>query len=443
MNKKDIIVVGAGISGLTAAFDLQKQGHKVTVLEASDITGGRMADIALKGLNIHTGATIIWDNFKDMMDLVAELGIKDKLVPYSSEDYRVNNGQSEYDIRFHFSVTNMLAHPAFSASSKLKLAKLLPDIIKSGLKTDPCLMHTAAEFDTESVADYLTDKGVTDFLENFVEPLFRAPWNWEPEEFSKAYLLTMCGHLPGSKTFTFQDGIGALTRELAKHLTIHHKSKVVSIDDNSDQACVVVVEKEGVEEVLTADLVVFTAQADRARQLVKSLSEEEAKFFDSVKYNSCGIVYYILNKPVPPDLKWFTRKHSSPVVFYAQIPEDENVPEGHVQPPHLYLELTPQVRDRAAAENNIGNLDQYARAFAKDMYPQLDENLRDVVEQWVPQMLPLWYPGYAKKVANFIENREKDPRRVYFAGDYLSQSHTGGACASGRRAARLISLHWQ
>ncbi|MDL2425317.1 hypothetical protein M2C68_22475, partial [Pseudomonas sp. BAgro211] len=78
-----------------------------------------------------TGATIIWDNFKDMMDLVAELGIKDKLVPYSSEDYRVNNGQSEYGGRFHFSVTNMLAHPAFSASSGLKLAKLLPDIIKS------------------------------------------------------------------------------------------------------------------------------------------------------------------------------------------------------------------------------------------------------------------------------------------------------------------------
>jgi len=41
---KRVAVVGAGIAGLTAAYELQKAGYRVTVLEAKDIPGGRMAE---------------------------------------------------------------------------------------------------------------------------------------------------------------------------------------------------------------------------------------------------------------------------------------------------------------------------------------------------------------------------------------------------------------
>jgi monoamine oxidase len=38
----DIIVIGAGLSGLTAAFELEKNGHDVIILEANTRVGGRM-----------------------------------------------------------------------------------------------------------------------------------------------------------------------------------------------------------------------------------------------------------------------------------------------------------------------------------------------------------------------------------------------------------------
>jgi len=42
MEDIDVIVIGAGIAGLTAAKDLMSHGHKVVVVEARDRIGGRM-----------------------------------------------------------------------------------------------------------------------------------------------------------------------------------------------------------------------------------------------------------------------------------------------------------------------------------------------------------------------------------------------------------------
>lgn len=43
--KIDYLVIGAGIAGLGAAHELQKQGKKVMVLEKENFPGGRMSTI--------------------------------------------------------------------------------------------------------------------------------------------------------------------------------------------------------------------------------------------------------------------------------------------------------------------------------------------------------------------------------------------------------------
>ena len=41
-NPKDVIVVGAGMAGMVAAYELLRVGHNVTILEAQDRAGGRV-----------------------------------------------------------------------------------------------------------------------------------------------------------------------------------------------------------------------------------------------------------------------------------------------------------------------------------------------------------------------------------------------------------------
>ncbi len=40
--RKDVVVIGAGLAGLVAAFELKREGHHVTVLEAQNRVGGRI-----------------------------------------------------------------------------------------------------------------------------------------------------------------------------------------------------------------------------------------------------------------------------------------------------------------------------------------------------------------------------------------------------------------
>ncbi|WP_375003972.1 phytoene desaturase family protein [Gordonia sp. PS3] len=54
-----VVVIGAGLSGLTAAAHLRARGHEVTVLEATDSPGGLVRTETISGHRFDTGATVL------------------------------------------------------------------------------------------------------------------------------------------------------------------------------------------------------------------------------------------------------------------------------------------------------------------------------------------------------------------------------------------------
>ena len=73
----DIIVIGAGVAGLVAAFSLAESGQSVMVLEARDRTGGRVYTLtdSTKKLPIELGAEFIHGLPSEILDLLREAHI--------------------------------------------------------------------------------------------------------------------------------------------------------------------------------------------------------------------------------------------------------------------------------------------------------------------------------------------------------------------------------
>lgn len=77
----DIAIIGAGITGLSAAFDLLNAGHKVTLYEAGDHTGGLAAGFRDENWEwpLEKFYHHLFTSDKHIIYLVKELGMADKL----------------------------------------------------------------------------------------------------------------------------------------------------------------------------------------------------------------------------------------------------------------------------------------------------------------------------------------------------------------------------
>ena len=84
----DIVVVGAGVTGLTIATDLTQQGLTVTVLEARDRIGGRLRTEVIGGTLLELGGQWVSPDQTALLSMLEELG----LATYS----RYREGQSVY-----------------------------------------------------------------------------------------------------------------------------------------------------------------------------------------------------------------------------------------------------------------------------------------------------------------------------------------------------------
>jgi oxygen-dependent protoporphyrinogen oxidase len=77
----DVAIVGAGIAGLAAAFDLRARGLTVRVLEATTRSGGVIATEHFDGWTIDCGPDSLLVQKPAAVTLCRELGIADRLVP--------------------------------------------------------------------------------------------------------------------------------------------------------------------------------------------------------------------------------------------------------------------------------------------------------------------------------------------------------------------------
>jgi oxygen-dependent protoporphyrinogen oxidase len=125
----DVAVVGGGISGLAAAYELQRRGLNVCVLEASSRAGGVICTERFDGWVVDGGPDSILVQKPAAVALCRELGIADRLVStlpprtaYILRDDRLHRIAEGSFLGFPLDARSLARSSVFSLGGRLRMA---------------------------------------------------------------------------------------------------------------------------------------------------------------------------------------------------------------------------------------------------------------------------------------------------------------------------------
>jgi monoamine oxidase len=108
MSDKSVIIIGAGVAGLAAAYDLSRAGWEVTMLEAREQVGGRIYTMSgAGGVPIELGAEFVHGAKNDVWPLIKAAGLETHKVP--DRQWQLTDGRLTEDDSFYDGLDEVLA----------------------------------------------------------------------------------------------------------------------------------------------------------------------------------------------------------------------------------------------------------------------------------------------------------------------------------------------
>jgi oxygen-dependent protoporphyrinogen oxidase len=294
-----VVVIGAGISGLTAAWWLHRAGVDVTVLEEKPFVGGTMRTLREDGWLIETGPNSALETtplFSEMFEGLGILG--ERVYPDAKADRR-------YILRDGRLHALPMSPPAFLKSSLWTLSG------KLRLMKEPFVGRAEKE---ETIAEFVERRLGREFLDYAINPFVAGVYAGNPEHlsvraaFPKLYALEekygglIKGMIKGArerkqraekskdraKMFAFAQGMQTFPEAIAKELGECVKLNCI-VRSLSRKNGSFVIAWEGV--TLSAECVILAVPSSAASEIIKPLSPPLSELLKQIYYPPVAEVF--------------------------------------------------------------------------------------------------------------------------------------------------------
>lgn len=415
----DCVVVGAGLAGLACAGELARRGRRVTVLEAADRVGGRVATDTVEGFRIDRGFQVYNDAYPEgrrQLDLDGlQLGGFEAgaLIADGSMLRRVSDPW-----RRPLAALGSLLDGSVGIADGLRTARLRSDAIRLVRKgvLDPDAATTAGERTTH---EELLHRGFsTGFIRRFFVPFFGGVFLERSLDTSAEVFLFDFAMFSLGRACLPAGGMEAIPRQLAARLpaeSVRLTTRVRSVEPGQ-----VTLDDGGV--LAARDVVVAVDGPAAGRILPEGLRGSLA----GRTWKSARLVAFAADRSPLTSRTLVVSAEDDGPIDNLTVPSD--VAAGYA-PPGRSL-VTVSVRGGFASEAVVEAVKRQAAGWFGGQV----EGWRHLATVDVPRALPDESP--AARCGRLIGPRLAT--RLWICGDHCGAASINAALGSGRRCAEAV-----
>jgi len=450
-----VIVIGAGVSGLTTAFWAQRSGWDVTVLEAAPVPGGTMRTVQEDGWLVETGPNSALETTPIFRDMFRELGIE------TARRYASDESNKRYVLR------DGVLHPIPMTPGAFFSTRLWSTPGKLRLLKEPLVGRGTKE---ETIAEFVERRLGREILDYGINPFVAGVFAGNPEQlsvreaFPKLYALEekygglIKGMIKGARErkqraevakdrarmFSFEEGMQTFPAAIARSLgaRVRYKSSVKSMQHHAPGGTAknrfLVLTADGVS--VEGDAVVVGVPAYAAAELLRPLAPELSTMLSNVYYppvaevhlgfrhDQCGRTLDGFGYLIPA-----REKRKILGTIWASVIFPKRAPAGHIA-------LTTFVGGSRQPEVLGAGDTELQRIVLQELGSIMSisgEPVYSRIYRW-DRAIPQYNVGY-HRVIDAIEQLERDMQGLFICSNYRGGIAVGDCVMNGKKTAERIS----
>ena len=426
MSEQPVLIIGAGIAGLSIAYELQQQQVPYLVLEASDHTGGVMKSLREKGFELDAGANTIAAS-PEMLAFFHQLGLEDEILQAtaaSKHRFLVRNNQLHAVSPHPFKI---MGSPYLSRGSKWRL------FTERFRKPAP----VATE---ETVTDFISRRFNREIADYVFDPVLSGIYAGNPDRMSIAEVLPALPQwerdygsvtkglmknkdaMGGRKIISFKGGNQSLTNRLQQLLTtaVRFNCKVTGIS-KANAGYIVNAVENGAAASFIAARVVLTTPAYATADMIADLDTATATPLKALHYPRMGVLHLGFDAaalPQPLDGFGFLVPHAENMHFLGAICNSAIFPEKAPDGKLLFTVFLGGARQEQLFDQmDVDTLQQRVVAEITSLLHLSAPPVMQRFSSW-NKAIPQLNVGHVK-LRNAVEDFEKKYPGLYIRGNYL------------------------